>query len=72
MDDNQEQILFNLEIQLEDEQTANIIIRENDDIDELVDKFCEEHQFEDNIKQAIMNQISETIDKNIEECILFN
>ncbi len=62
------EILFNLEIQLEDDKTANIIIRDNDDIEEVVDKFCEENEYGENIKKVIMNQIVVALDQNIEEC----
>lgn len=69
MSDNQDDdVLFNLEFQIEDDKTDNITIRENDDIEEVVDKFCQDNDYGDNIKKIIMNQIVAALDQNIEDC----
>ena len=65
---NSEDILLNLEIQLDDLKTAQIVIRDNDDIEDVVDKFCFEHNYSHSIKQIIMNQLVASLDNNIEEC----
>jgi hypothetical protein len=64
-------ILFNLELQLDENRTAKIIVRENDDVEEVVNKFCEENKFDETVKQVIMDQIVQVLDNNIEERIIF-
>jgi hypothetical protein len=61
-------ILYNLELELDEENTINIVIRENDDIEEVIDKFCEVHGYDDEIKQIIMNNLMECIDNDIDKC----
>ncbi len=68
--DNKEEVLFNLELQLDDDNTANIVIRENDNIDEVVDKFCEEHELDESVKQVIMDQVVDSLDQNIQACTI--
>lgn len=62
-------ILFNLELQTEDDKTANLIIRENDDIESVVDNFCISHNYDSDVKNVIMAQIMQAIDQNIEDRI---
>jgi hypothetical protein len=64
-----EDILFNLELQIDEDKTANLIIRENDDVENVVTEFCDEHNYDDNVKNVIMNQIMQALDQNIENCI---
>ena len=69
MSDNQDDdIIVNLEFQIEDDRTDNIIIRENDDIEEVVEKFCSDHNYGDNIRRIIMNQIVAAVNQDIENC----
>ncbi len=66
MSDND--ILFNLELQLEEDKIANIIVRENDDIEEVVDKFILDNNYDESLKKVIMDQILHVLDNNIEDC----
>jgi uncharacterized protein YciU (UPF0263 family) len=61
-------ILFNLELQLEEDRTANIVVRENDDIEEVVEKFIQENNYDESLKQVIMDQILNVLENNIEDC----
>lgn len=61
-------ILFNLEILLEEDRTANIVVRENDDIEEVVENFIEKNNYDKNLKQVIMDQILNVLENNIEDC----
>jgi hypothetical protein len=65
----EEEILFNLELQIDEDRTANLVIRENDDIEKVVNDFCEEHNYDENVKNVIMSQIMQSLDQNIEDCI---
>lgn len=61
-------ILFNLEILLEEDRTANIVVRENDDIEEVVENFIKKNNYDKNLKQVIMDQILNVLENNIEDC----
>jgi hypothetical protein len=61
-------ILYNLELQLDEEKTINIVIRENDDIEEVINKFCKDHNYNEEIQQIIMNHLVESIDNDIDKC----
>ena len=61
-------IMFNLELQLEEDKVEHLIIRENDDIDIVVTEFCESRNYDENIRSVIMNQIVSALDQNIEDC----
>jgi hypothetical protein len=67
--EEEEEILFNLELQIDEDKTANLVIRENDDIEKVVNDFCEEHNYDENVKNVIMSQIMQSLDQNIEDCI---
>lgn len=69
-EEEDENIIFNLEIQIDDDNTATITIKENDDIEEVVDSFCTEYNLSHNIKQMIIQQVLDSIDTNITECKL--
>jgi len=58
-------ILYTLDIELDEENTINIQIREDEDIEEVINKFCEEHGYDEEIKQIIMNHLLECIDNDI-------
>ncbi len=64
-------ILYTLDLELDEENTINIEIRENDDIEEVINKFCEEHGYDEEIKQIIMNHLVECIDNDINKCNYF-
>jgi len=61
-------IMFNLELQLEEDKVEHLIIRENDDIDKIVLDFCNLRNYDENIRSVIMNQIVSALDQNIEDC----
>ena len=61
-------ILFNLEILLEEDRSANIVVRENDDIEEVVENFIKKNNYDKNLKQVIMDQILNVLENNIEDC----
>jgi hypothetical protein len=66
--DNSNDVLLNLELQIEDDVTTCITIRENDDIDEIVDSFCEEHGYDEEVRKLIMDQLIEALNNNIQQC----
>jgi hypothetical protein len=67
--ENNEEPLLSLDIQLDENRIAEIIIKEGDDIEQVVEKFCADHDFDENIKDVIMDQLREKLNSNIEECI---
>jgi hypothetical protein len=61
-------VMLNIEIQVSDEESDNIVIREDDDIDKVVNDFCLKHKLNSNIKKVIMEQLMDSLCKHISEC----
>lgn len=65
---SEEKALLNLELMIDDNQTAIISIKESDDVEEVINTFCGKHNFPDSIKGVIMTQLMEALNSNIDEC----
>lgn len=64
---DKDDILLNLELQIEDDKTAFIQIKEDDDIEEVVNRFCETNHYNEDVKGIIMNQLIEALSNNIDK-----
>jgi hypothetical protein len=67
MASNNEDVLLNLELQIEDDKTAFIQIKDDDDIEEVVNHFCSSNNYNEDIKNVIMTQLIEALSKNIDK-----
>ncbi len=65
---SQNEILYNLELQIDEDRTISIVLRENDDIEDVINKFCEEQDYNEDIKQTIMSHLVDCIDNDIDKC----
>jgi hypothetical protein len=59
--------LLNLELQISEDRTDVIKIRENDDVNEVVDCFCEKYGYGSKVKNMIMERLVEALNSNITE-----
>jgi hypothetical protein len=59
--------LLNLELQISEDRTDIIKIRENDDANEVVDRFCEKYGYGAKVKNMIMERLVEALNSNITE-----
>ena len=62
------ELQIKLEIQLDDENVAILVIKEEDDPKKTVDKFCKENDLDDEIKEHILNEVNNKIEENLREC----
>ena len=63
--------LLNLELQISEDRTDVIKIRENDDANEVVDKFCEKYGYGSKVKNMIMERLVDALNTNITESIKY-
>ena len=63
--------LINIDIQLTDDETANLTIYEDDVIDQKVQEFCKENNLGPSVKELITNQVMEQLQNQINQCIYF-
>lgn len=61
------EIQIKLEIQLQEDETAILIIKGNEDPKISVDKFCQENDLDDEIKQCILDEVDKKIEENLKE-----
>jgi len=61
------EIQIKIEIQLQEDETAILMIKGNEDPKISVDKFCQEYGLDDEIKQCILNEVDKTIEENLKE-----
>jgi hypothetical protein len=61
--------LLNLELQISEDKTDILKIRENDDTNEVVDKFCSKYGYGKKVKNMIMERLVEALNSNISESI---
>lgn len=62
------EIQIKLEIQLQEEETAILVIKGNEDPQISVDKFCQENGLDDEIRQCILDEVDKKIEENLREC----
>ena len=62
-------IQIKLEIQLNEEDAAILLIKGDEDPRKTVDKFCEENDLDDDIKEHILQEVQNKIEENLQECI---
>lgn len=63
--ENKSPILIDIKVQVSNHDIDNIIIRESDDIEQVIDEYCGKRNYSDTIKDFIMMQIIEKMDENI-------
>jgi len=61
-------IQIKLEIQLQEDEIAILIIKGNEDPKVSVDKFCAENGLDDEIKECILDEVDKKIEENLKEC----
>jgi hypothetical protein len=66
------EIQIKIEIQLQEDETAILMIKGNEDPKISVDKFCQEYKLDDEIKQCILNEVDKTIEENLKERKIFD
>ncbi len=64
-------IQIKLEIQLQENETAILIIKGNEDPKISVEKFCQENDLDEEIKQCILDEVDKKIEENLKECIFY-
>ena len=61
-------IQIKLEIQLSDEDVAILLIKGDEDPRKTVDKFCQENDLDEDIKEHILQEVNNKIEENLQEC----
>jgi len=64
-------VQIKLEIQLQENETAILIIKGNEDPKISVDKFCQENNLDDEIKDCILEEVDKKIQENLNEICNF-
>jgi hypothetical protein len=59
--------LLNLELQISEDRTDILKIKENDDANEVVDNFCNKYGYGKKVKNMIMERLVESLNNNITE-----
>ncbi len=68
-DENVNDTLLNLELQISEDKSDIIKIRENDDVNEVVDTFCKKYNYGKKVKNMIMERLIDALNNNIGDCI---
>ncbi len=61
-------IQIKLEIQLQEDEVAILIIKGNEDPKVCVEKFCIEYDLDDDIKECILDEVDKKIEESLKEC----
>ena len=61
-------IQIKLEIQLQEDETAILIIKGNEDPKYSVEDFCRKNGLDDDIKDQILQEVDRKIEENLLEC----
>lgn len=67
-DSSEDNILLSIDIQLTEDETATLEIKENEDIEDKVNEFCEQYHMSSNLKKILNEQVMEHLEYQINQC----
>lgn len=69
-DSGDDNILLSIDIQLTEDETGTLEIRENEDIEEKVNEFCNKYNMSSNLKKILNAQVMEHLEHQINQCMI--
>lgn len=67
-----DKVLLSINIELTDEETGVLEIRDKDNINFKINDFCKKYSLSDRLKDHLSSLVKQKIKKEIKECIISN